>query len=305
MEEQIVKNKKEKTAVDDVMYNPLRKEKVYVRFVPHDNGLPKNHVMSGSKADGASDTFCVPMLSNGNYKNVLTNDEKDFLENILQLDNNALSVYKKENNFWDNFTVKIDNAKEGLYLDLSDPNDYIRYKVLLANTDLIAPSVQERLDRPKKTYMYELVRQVDEHGLEKMKTDATMSSFKEFAKIENDFDTLRVLIEILDGRPYAANTSQEFFRSRAISLIQNDPKGFLSAITDQALHAKVLIRLGTESGVIAKRGDYYFLKADNSPLCESGENPTLSIAARFINMPSHQDVKFLLENDATKKKGKK
>ena len=298
MERKAAKTKEE---MSEVKVNPLRNEKVYVRFVPKDNGLPKNHVCSGGRVDGASDYFVVPVLRSTNqYKNILTNAEKDFLEEALGLDYNALSVYKKENNYWDNYQVRIDNAKEGIHLDLSDPEDFIKYKVLLANSEYIAPSVQDRIDRPKATYRYEMVRENEEDKLENAKMDATMQSYKEFGKIEDDLDTMRVLVELLDARPYSPNEKAVFLRSRISQLIQADPKKFLTQITDPLLHAKVLIRRGTEVGVLTKRGDYYYLKSDNSPLCDAGEDPTLSIAAKYLNLPSHQDIKFILESEVGK-----
>ena len=295
---------RKKTAdMGEVKVNPLRNEKVFVRFVPHENGYgstSKGHVMEGGRADGAVDVLCVPMLrSTGAYKNVLTNDEKDYLEEVLGLDYNALSVYKKEDNYWEKYTVRI-VAKDGLHLDLSDPEDYIRYKVLLANTDLVAPSVQERITRPKATYLYEVVRESETTMLENAKMDATMASYKEFGKIESDVDTMRVLCELMDSRPYAANTKADFLRSRINSLIQQDPKVFLNNITDPSLHTKVIIRRATELGKISKRGDYYYLASDGSPLCEGGENPTLAIAARYLNSPAHQDIKFILESEVDK-----
>ena len=292
---------KVKEEMSEVKVNPLRNEKIYVRFVPKDNGLPKNHVCSGGRVDGASDYFVVPVLRSTNqYKNILTNAEKDFLEEALGLDYNALSVYKKENNYWDNYMVRIDNAKEGIHLDLSDPEDFIKYKVLLANSEYIAPSVQDRIDRPKATYRYEMVRENEEDKLENAKMDATMQSYKEFGKIEDDLDTMRVLVELLDARPYSQNEKAVFLRSRISQLIQADPKKFLAQITDPLLHAKVLIRRGTEVGVLTKRGDYYYLKSDNSPLCDAGEDPTLSVAARYLNLPSHTDIKFILESEVGK-----
>ena len=245
----------------------------------------------------------VPILRSTNqYKNILTNSEKDYLEEALGLDYNALSVYKKENKYWDNYRVTIENAKEGIHLDLSDPEDFIKYKVLLANSDFIAPSVQERIDRPKATYKYELVREDDEDIIENVKMNATMQSYKEFGKIENDLDTMRVLVELLDARPYSQNEKAVFLKSRISQLIASDPKKFLAQITDPLLHAKVLIRRGTEAGILSKRGDYYYLKSDNSPLCDTGEDPTLSVAARYLNLPSHQDIKFILESEIGKNK---
>lgn len=300
--EKKAETRKKNDTMGEVKVNPLRKERIYVRFVPHENGYVgsnKAHVLYGGKADGAKDSFCVPILrSTGKYKNVLTNEEKDFLEDYLGLEYNALSVYKSEDNYWDNFRVEL--TKEGIHLDLSDPEDYIKYKVLLANTDLIAPSVQERIDRPKATYMYELVRETEETSLENAKMDATMQSYKEFGKIDSDIDTMRVLVELLDSRPYSPHEKAEFFRARINTLIQKDPKIFLNQITDPLLHTKVIIRRATELGKISKRGDYYYLASDGSPLCDNGENPTLAIAARYLNLPSHSDIKFLLESEVDK-----
>ena len=295
-------NKKESTEMSEVKVNPLRNERVYVRFVPHENrfgGTDKSHACYGGKMDGATDKYCVPILrSSGKYKNVLTNAEKDFLEEALGLDYGALSVYKTENNFWDNFSVVL--TKEGIHLDLSDPEDYIKYKVLLANTDFIAPSVKDRIERPKATYQYEIVRPKEEMNMENAKMDATMSSYKEFGKIEDDVDTMRVLAELLDSRPYSPTETRDFLRSRINQLIQKDAKLFLEYITDPLLHSKVLIRRGVELGKVTRRADYYYLAADGSPLCEGNQNPTLTMAAQYINLPAHQDIKFILESEVDK-----
>ena len=299
--EKTAKTKEEKT-VEKVKVNPLRNEEVMVRFVPRKMGNEmdqKGHVMEGGLADGAGITLCVPVLrSTGKYKNVLTNDEKDYLEEALGLEFNALSVYKTDNNYWDNYFVRL--TKEGLRLRLSDPEDYIKYKVLLANNDIVAPSVEELQDRPKYTYRYVLVRTADETKLENARMDATMASYKEFGKIDNDFDTMRILVELMDGRPYDINSPAEIFRSRINQLIQKDARAFLRQIQDPLLHTKVILRRATELGKVSKRGDFYYLKSDNSPLCEMGEEPTLSIAARYLNLPAHQDIKFLLESEVDK-----
>lgn len=298
MEDKKTRKKTDETVMEERV-NPLRNEKVYVRFVAKEDGLPKGHVLSGGKADGAVTSLCVPIVaSTGAYKNVLTNAEKDYLEEVLGLDFNALSVYKKTDNYWDDFRVEV--GKDGLHLDLSNPEDYIRYKVLIANSDIVAPSVQERLERPKATYQFEIVRESEESTLENAKMNATMASYKEFGKIENDIDTMRVIVELLDSRPYAINTKADFLRARINTLIQADPKLFHSTITDPMLHTKVIIRRSQELGKIVKRGDYYYLAADGSPLCESNENPTLSIAARYLNAPAHQDIKFILESEVDK-----
>lgn len=61
------------------------------------------------------------------------------------------------------------------------------------------------------------------------------------------------------------------------------------------LSTKVLIKKAIEAGLISNRGNYLYLRADNSPLCEINEEPTLNIAAKYLNSPKHQEVKFALE----------
>ena len=58
-------------------------------------------MLDGGMAESATRTYVVPRLKSGIYKNVLTNEEKACLEEVMQLEPNALSIHKKTNNFWD------------------------------------------------------------------------------------------------------------------------------------------------------------------------------------------------------------
>ena len=126
--------------------NCLRNERIIVRHIPKENGItnPK-HILFGGMAENAVRTFVVPRLSSGMFVNVLTDKEKAFLEEIMGLEYNALSIYKKVDNFWDdsneNGISKVRLTKQDNYFNLSDPEDYIKYKILLANKDFIAPSL--------------------------------------------------------------------------------------------------------------------------------------------------------------------
>ena len=80
----------------------LRNEKIKIKFIERNNGLPSNHVLSGGMAEGAKISLVVPKLNTGSFVNVLTDAEKSFLEEYMGLEYNALSIYKKpdEENFW-------------------------------------------------------------------------------------------------------------------------------------------------------------------------------------------------------------
>ena len=274
--------------------NCLRNERILVRFVPKEDSNITNpkHILYGGMAEGAVKYYTVPILaSTGTYKNILTDDEKAFLESYMGLEYNALSVYNKTNNFWANFTVRL--TKHDNYLDLSDPNDYIKYKVLLANTDFIADSLRTLNDHPKATYQFVMIKEGESEKREEEKMSVTMKCYKEYGKIEEDNDTLRCIIELIDNRPIAKNTKSEFLKSRINSLIQADPKLFYNIITDEYLNNKVLIKTATEEGVIKRRNNLYYF--EDTPLCPDGTESTLSVAAEYIGLGKNQDLKLRIE----------
>lgn len=285
------------------LVNCLRNERIIVRHIPRQSNMVQNpkHVLYGGMAENAIRVFVVPRLTSGKYVNVLTNDEKDFLEHTMGLEDNALSIHKREHNFWDDSNpdgiAKVMLKKQDNYLDLSDPNDYIKYKILIANKDWIAPSLKALEDHPKATYQYVIIGEGDETKSAKNNMSNTMMCYKEYGKIEGDVDTLRLIIETLDGRPVASTSKLEFLQTKINDLIQANPKTFLKVVTDKMLPTKVLIRKGVATGVITKKGDYLYLRSDNKPLCEDGEDPTLNIAAKYLNDPKHQSIKFAIETE--------
>jgi hypothetical protein len=220
-----------------------------------------------------------------------------YLEHIMRLDPGALSIYNRVNNYWDDsnehgFGV-VTLHKQNNYLDLSDPLDYIKYKVLLANKDYICPSMQELEDRPKATYQYVIISENAEVQMNLSKNDAKMECFMEYGAIRNDKDTLRAILEILTGRPVTAQTKLDFLQAKVMEYIESDSRRFLSTIKDPLLPAKVLIKKGVEAGIITRRNDLYYY--DGSPMCEMGEDSTLTNAAKYITNVKRQELKYTLE----------
>ena len=282
--------------------NCLRKERIIVRHLNKHTGLKINdpkHVFYGGMAENAVKTYTVPMSDTGTFVNILTEDEQRYLEDALGLEYKALSPYKKTDNFWDDSNEygisRVMLQKQDNYFDLSIPEDYIKYKILLANKNLIAPSLQVLEDTPRATYEYVIISENEETKVAKKSMNATMECYVEFGAVKDDRDILRTVIEILDGRPTASNVKLDWLQTKANELIQADAKGFLRVIKDPMLKTKVLIKASIEAGLISKRGDFLYLRKDGTPLCNDDEEPTLNIAAKYLNEPKHQDVKFYLE----------
>lgn len=283
------------THLQEDVPNCLRNVRVIVRHLPKNNGVitdPK-HVLYGGMSEVATKTFTVPLMRNGRFCNVLTNDEKQFLEQFMGLDPDALSVYNTRNNYWENFQVPL--KKDDNYFDLSDPTDYIKYKVLLANKDFIAPSLEAYQNMPKVTYQFVIVQEGEEDEQASKKTNATMSCYKEYGKIENNYDVLKLIVETLDGRPMAKNQKITFLQNKAVELITADPKLFLKTIKDPYIEHKVIIKKAVENGVLSFKGGGYYLRENNMPLCEDREDPTLSNAAKYIASAKHQELLLMLQ----------
>lgn len=281
--------------------NVLRNERIIVRHLPKESGMITNpkHVLYGGMSENSFRVFVVPKLRSGAFVNVLTDEEKTCLEEVMGLEYNALSSLKKVDNFWDdsnpNGISQVRLTKQDNYFDLSDPVDYIKYKILLANKDYIAPSLSAVTDMPKATYQFVIISEGDETKTAKDNMSSTMRCYKEFGKIENDIDTLRVIIESIEGKPTAKTSKLEALQAKVNNLIQANSKLFLKIITDPYLSTKVLIKQAIEAGVIASRGSYLYVREDNTPLCEMNEEPTLTVAAKYLNNPKHQDLLFSIQ----------
>lgn len=277
------------------LINCLRNERITVRFLRRDTGFIQNpkHLLSGGMAETATRIFTVPILANGAYKNVLTNDEKTFLEESMGLPTNALSIYLKENNYWASQQVRL--TKSDSYLDLSAPADYIKYKILLANTDLIAPNLETVSNYPKATYQFVLISEKDEIQTSRDAMTISMEASEAFAKIGNDVSMFRLIIETLEGRPTSPNVKLDFLKPQVFRIMQANPKNFLTIVQDKMLSTKLLIKEAIEAGLIRKRGDFYYLAQDNRALSTGSEDPILSNACKFLNNPVNQEAKLMLE----------
>lgn len=296
----MAKEDKKNIGEEKPLINCLRNEKVIVRYLPKQSRMVTNpkHVLFGGMAENATRTFVVPMLSSGRYVNVLTDSEKDFLEELMGLPTNALSIYKKVDNFWDDANEagisKVTLRKQDNYLNLANVEDYIRYKILLANKEYIAPSLEALETNPKATYQFVILTEDSETQSAKKGMTILMQCYTAYGKIEDDVDALRVIIETLTGVTVHKNTKKEFLQTKANELIQGNSKMFLKIATDPMLQTKVLIRRCIEGGLIAHRGNQYYIKEGNIPMCEDGE-PTLNVAAQWINLPKNQEIKLSLE----------
>ena len=274
------------------LVNPLKNERVIVRRLLKEGKItnPK-HVLYGGMALGAFHTFTVPMLRNGHLVDVLTKAEKAYLEEAMGLETNALSVHRQVDNYWSNYQVKL--GKEDTILDLSIPEEYIKYKVLLANTECIAPSLDAVNLKQKETYEYVLLHEEEEAKANKKRVNKNIEAYKILGKIEGDRDKLRTIVEIATSRPQHRTVSIDALTDQIDRLIQANANLFLTIAQDPLLDTKVLLKKGIETGAVRVKNDLFY-DADGKPLCDAG-NATFSVAAEWLNKPKNQNTKLAIE----------
>lgn len=204
----------------------------------------------------------VPRQSrNGELVDPLTDEERAFFESKesgLSLEKGDLSIYKKDKNFWNNFIVTLD--KNVMELDLSKSMDYIRWKVLLVNRDLIAPSEAEAFS--KGTYKFKISEQGAIEEAKAKKTASTKDAYMALGKIMDSPTKMRNFLNVYfftrkGGKTIAPNATKEFLQVETEKVLEKDVKGFISTLEDKSYDTKVLIYQALKARAITREGLVY------------------------------------------------
>lgn len=154
--------KKEKNQVSETSYVKSKKPKFLINktvyIVPLSGGAT---YFSPSEDEATMHTgtsrsiVCNVDSNSGRLKKVLTDEEQDALENYMQID---LNPYKTEDNYFESKAARIVFNKDSkdlesatVELNLSDPIDYIKYKIAL-NHNKVAPSWNKRMNSMEYEY---------------------------------------------------------------------------------------------------------------------------------------------------------
>jgi hypothetical protein len=268
----------------------LPNEIVTVKFVPKRKGMAANvednHVISGGMLTNATKTFYCPLTRKGRIPNILSDDEKEYLEKKTGLD---LSVYK---DFWTTFKVKLFKSNASNTFDLSDPMGFISVRLLEQYTDEIAHSWKQRDD--KISYMFAITRPGEEVNEKKVKLDVKFEAFKLYGKIENDRAKLLGALKLLSNQPISEASDLVWLQGQVQEYVDSSPTKFIQLVNDKSFETQILIKRGVAVGVIKKNGNKYE-SLDGLELCKSGEASTFANTVRFLDDDKNQEVRLLIE----------
>lgn len=276
----------------------LPKEVVIVKYIHRKKGMAahpdikSDHVISGGMLNGSVRKFYAPLQRNGSIKNVLNDEEKEYLEQVTGLN---LSVY---GDFWTKFCVSLYKEEGANRFDLSDPMSYISIKILESLDKYeIAPRWADR--NKNLTYQFVITRENEEMLETKGKYDAKKEAFKLYGKLEDDKDKLFGVLKLLTNKPLSQDSKLDWLQHKVEELIDNDPKAFVNVVNDKAFYTKLLINTAVDKGVIVKKSNKYST-VDGLELAEAGESPTFDNAVKYLDTPKHQEIRMLIEAKLTK-----
>lgn len=255
--------------------------------------LPSNHEAS-FLFNTSRFTLGVPrrQTSPGNFVDPLTAEEREYFENKelsgLSINKGELTTeYKDGKTFWGQFTVPLD--KSPLKLDLSDPHQYLTYKVLLVNKDQIAPSGADRFKRA--TYKYAIQDEEFEAVEGYSKAEKRSRAYAKLDEVKNSPTKMSNILKVYDNRKKPAkNASVEFLVNEIDKAITADLEGFLRVIDDTNFLTKLLIEQGIEVGGVIKQGTNYLLP--------SGEKfaSSLEDAVTYFDSKKNSEQRTILES---------
>ena len=269
----------------------LPNEVVIVKYIKRKRGLAANvednHVISGGMLSGSKKKFCAPLTRTGKVANVLTSEEKTFLEKELRGIN--LSVY---GDFWNTFYVSLWKDDANNRFDLSDPMDYISVRLLESLKDDVAPSWDTR--NQKGTYQFVITRAEEEFKEKKAKLDSKKQAWRIYGKIEDDREKLMGILKLLTNQPISADSKLDWVQGKVEEHLDKAPYSFLSIVEDKSFDTKVLINKCVDAKIIIRNSNKYET-IDGLKLCNNKEIASFDNAVKYLDNPKNQEVRSLLE----------
>ncbi len=268
----------------------LPNKKVIVKFIPKKKGMAAtvsdDHVISGGMMSNSVKKYYAPLQKKGGIANILTKEEKDYLENLTGLN---LSVY---GDFWETFSVSLHKEDSKNIFDLSDPLSYISIRLLSKIDTLIAKSWKDR----KKSAMYEFAI-TEENELEndnKVSLDTKKNAFKHYVRIEDDKETLLSILRLTSDLKISEDSSLPWIQGKVEEYLDNHPEKYLNIVNEPTFEVKALINKAVDRGIIKNESGKYS-SIDGLDFARKGELPSFDNAVKYLNDPKNQEIKDLIE----------
>jgi len=204
----------------------------------------------------------------------LTEEDERRLENKMNMSPGTLSRYNSD--YWTMF--KIDVPKEGAILDLSFPEDELKFLVLKAH-QRVANSEMERFDSPFAEYI--MTSDEQEAKVENKKSKLKRKAYKVFSNMNTTEmkDVLKVM-----GKRVGDDASVDFVESQLDKIVTDNPQEFLNTVEDPTFKMRAFIDDCIATRVLVKNGTKYQLPGGDVV------GYTLEQTIEYLQNPDNQEV---------------
>jgi hypothetical protein len=225
----------------------------------------------------------------------LTEEERAFFENKelsgMSFEKGELSPYRKDNNYWLSKEAKVRLNKDKVELDLSNPYHYIRYKILLVNTDLVAPSPDKAM--AKKSYKYMIVEENYQMAKRLNKTEKLKEAYKFYGKIEDSIDEMETFLKIY-GKKVPSTASKTWLQDKISEIMETDLDGFLQLAANKDRNVRLFVDECVTHGIIIRENHKYFLQGGEK-LSFKTDLPLIDNVVKFLTAPVNSDLYLELQ----------
>ena len=211
--------------------------------------------------------------------------EKEFFEKELGVDLNA--TLPADKNFWrSDRRGRVILTKEGTTLNLNQSLDMLKYKILLANKTMIAPSYEERTLKASYEFMIVEESKVTVKKLEEAALKA--QAYIKFAEVTSNKKNTVGFIKSL-GRAIPATATEDWLKNEVLTIVDNNPEYFLEIVNHPQYNERIFVQEAVEVGAIIRKGDKRYT-LDNG--AELGD---LTDVVNYLLNPDNQEVKLRIK----------
>jgi len=256
----------------DVLNTTIPSRKVRVKIIRRDGGwLPPNHEAS-VMVDGARRIYCVPgSASTGQLVDPLEGldkGQKNTLAEAMALESgDSFNVYLKgRDNFWHRFEVALN--RNGDTLDLGRPVEFLKWCVLRSDTDKIAPSWDERLQ--KGTYQYALVEEDEESRGKIVRADKMKDAYRLLGRLDTSESKMRdflflYFLDYKDAQKPPKQATPQWLKEQIVDIVENHTDRFLALAEDPQYETKLLVKRAVDAEVITIENKKYSVPERDEP----------------------------------------
>lgn len=234
---------------------------------------------------GAFREYTLPIRRSGGLVDPFEGNEEErrFFEKALSYDDGALSPNKRTDNYWSEFRVRVN--KDGITLNLSNPIDALKYKVLKANAE-ITDNWEQRFTAGVKFVIVDKDRSVeDKVKLSDMRKECYVWLDTIMHSADEMYDVLRVL-----GKNVSRTQSKDLLQSQIDELIVNARTLPLvyGIIKDSDFRLKAFIQKCLETGALVKfdKTKYKVRGTDDEDSIANNLNELID----FLKAPKNSDI---------------